>query len=427
MGPNLAVSGRLPGSEKRLQLVDERETQMAVATHPEFAKVLLARLKGEVPERGLSEPEAFLEPVKPEESQRLTGLPFPDSLKRKLELCREATPQELLERRLLTSAETLARVLPQLVGEVRALDLPDESSRRLYTRLYEAFRNRRSLLLFYLQHQVTTEEVPWIACWERLRNPTDTSRTQARKALGEVVGLALKHFPYTILPNKLLGELRSLSEAAGQPLKLVDEVAADIFMGSFSEKYARAAQQAGHLLQGSLYERYYAIDYRALLTFDEIEARYGVPTVPAFDALCYQRAGQRPGWGSVAANGTVIEQEQILTTHNLATLFQALDLSGLDLAALARQCWHWVAKKTHQPDLATLKNQAYAWRQMVFFLSLCQPKPVEEFLAWAAEVDCPFLTPHRENLQRAWEGEPVATPFLGWRTTSFLVSLRPLE
>ena len=33
--------------------------------------------------------------------------------------------------------------------------------------------------------------------------------------------------------------------------------------------------------------------------------------------------------------------------------------------------------------LIMLKNTAYAWRQMIFFLSLLSPVEIEAFLAWA--------------------------------------------
>jgi hypothetical protein len=43
--------------------------------------------------------------------------------------------------------------------------------------------------------------------------------------------------------------------AAIEPL--VEEVAADIFMGTFTEKWARAAAVASNSLDGTLYARYY--------------------------------------------------------------------------------------------------------------------------------------------------------------------------
>jgi hypothetical protein len=184
-------------------------------------------------------------------------------------------------------------------------------------------------------------------------------------------------------------------EGAGLRLPIVDEVAADIFMGDFSEKYLRAAQQAGMLLAGTLYERYYGISYAQIQQIDDVTpSRYGTPTSTAFIRLCYERASTAPAGGrrSVARNGTVIEQEQILTSHNLAVLFSALGLAETlesQLEELARRCFVWICRQQQQridawqPRLRMVKNSAYAWRQMVFFLALLPADSVDAFLGWA--------------------------------------------
>jgi hypothetical protein len=211
------------------------------------------------------------------------------------------------------------------------------------------------------------------------------------------VALAIVAFPQQILPNKLLQEIRALAEGAGLGPLIVDEVAADIFMGDFSEKYLRAAQRAGTLLAGTLYERYYGIDYPQIQQIDDVApSRYGASTSPMFTRLCYERAGatQTGGRWSVARNGMVIEQEQILTSHNLAVLFQELgmlDTLRPQLEDLARRCFAWICRRQQQkidawqPRLRTIKNSAYAWRQMVFFLALLPTETIDTFLGWAYE------------------------------------------
>jgi hypothetical protein len=88
----------------------------------------------------------------------------------------------------------------------------------------------------------------------------------------------------------------------------------------------------------------------------------------------------------------VIEQEQILTTHNLAVLMQTLgliDVLGPQLEELARRCFVWICQRQQQkitawqPRLRMIKNCAYAWRQMVFFLALLPDETVRTFLNWA--------------------------------------------
>jgi hypothetical protein len=120
------------------------------------------------------------------------------------------------------------------------------------------------------------------------------ARAAARATLTQAVTLAVEAFPQTILPNKLVKELQALAAGAGLALPLVEELAADIFMGAFAEKFLRAAQIAALLLQGSLYARYYSIPIDALLGMDDVDRqRHATAISPEFARLCVERAGQR--------------------------------------------------------------------------------------------------------------------------------------
>ena len=72
---------------------------------------------------------------------------------------REAFLEVLVERGVVTSGETLARVLPRMTSEVRAAGLADPALRRLFGEVYAAFRRRRSLLLLDLGKQVPVATV----------------------------------------------------------------------------------------------------------------------------------------------------------------------------------------------------------------------------------------------------------------------------
>ena len=87
----------------------------------------------------------------------------------------------------------------------------------------------------------------------------------------------------------------------------MEELAADIFEGRFSPKFKRAAQLAATLLEDTEYVTRFQLDPAAL--------------DGDFDELCFARAGTMPG--DVPENRRIIEQAQILTTHNLATLVSA--------------------------------------------------------------------------------------------------------
>jgi hypothetical protein len=119
----------------------------------------------------------------------------------------------------------------------------------------------------------------------------------------------------------------------------------------------------------------------------------------------------------VADKGTVVEQAQVLTTHNLAVLFDVLGLRealGPDLEPMARRCYTWICRRLRfRPDetwharLIAVKSCAYAWRQMVFYLSLLPPdaggRPgMGRGRAGPAAAGAPGALPVR--------------PFLGWTT-----------
>ena len=309
----------------------------------------------------------------------------------KVERCLSETVDVLVERGLITSGETLARVLPQMTSGIRAKGISAPGLANLYAAIYRAFRNRRSLLLLNLEKQVQLEELPWVQSIERFRDKDHTNRAAARQALAEIALLAFSSFPYAILPNKLLYELRAMAKSAELDIPLVEELAADIFMGDFSGKFVDATKVAADLLDGTLYATYFGIDYsgfkRAIASKEPAHLN-----TKDFAQLCAERAGVRIGTWKPATNGMVIEQQQILTTQNLAVLFSSLgliEIAQTRLNAMAKECFIWVCQRqqmkvdSHHAKLTVLKNTAYAWRQMVFFLSLLPAGPVAEFLSWA--------------------------------------------
>ncbi|GAA3348013.1 hypothetical protein GCM10020358_64870 [Amorphoplanes nipponensis] len=74
------------------------------------------------------------------------------------------------------------------------------------------------------------------------------------------------------------------------------------------------------------------------------------------------------------ASGMVIEQAQILTTHNLATLVHAVGVTPAEgWAVAARRTFAVVVRLAGRiggpRPLSTIKDVAYAWRHLVFCLS----------------------------------------------------------
>lgn len=376
-----------PGSEMRAALRSTQAASIAAPTYAALAKVLAGRLDRYPEEGGLPAIDPIAEDTVDGEAPDVpAGSPIPQHLLTKAARALEAPISELVARGVITSGEVLARVLPQITSQLLAANLADAGLAAVYAHTYAAFRRRRSLLLLNLDHQVGFEELPWMAVLARFRTDRDTSARAARQAMRHVILVALTGFPQTILPNPLVRELGALATAAGVRVPLVEEVAADIFMGTFTTKWRDAARIASRALEGTLYARYYDLpdpEFWSQPRPRTLLSRWGKQTAQDVAELCAERAkeAQTASAGSwVAGNGTVLEQSQILTTHNLATLVDALDLDEeiRQLAPdIADRILDWVVRRQTQPGpgrhaaLQMLKNTAYAWRQAVFFLSLC--------------------------------------------------------
>jgi hypothetical protein len=388
-----------PGSDRLAATRTRQGDNAALPSHHELARVLADRIDAHHAEGGLPEIDKALVPLTAEEASALGaagGSPLPPSLVEKAVRCLEAPIETLIERDIVRSSEGIAVLLPHLTAQTRASAIAEPELRVLYESVYRAFRQRRSLLLLDLESQVRLEELPWIAAIAPWVGSDEESRKGARAAMARATRLALESFPQTILPNKLVRELRALAAAAGERIPLVDELAADIFMDAFSESYLRSAQAAAPLLAGTLYERYYDLPLDRVLALDDIEkTRFGTPESPGFAALCVElaRVGTADQW-SVARNGAIIEQAQILTTHNLAQLLAGLGLRD-ELRPvfpdLARRCFESICRRQQlvirdwRAEMQNVKNSAYAWRQMIFYLSIADADEVPRFLDWTGD------------------------------------------
>ncbi|WP_233526237.1 transcriptional regulator [Actinomadura spongiicola] len=407
-----------PGSAEHAALREGQAALAARPTHHALAQAVAARLDDLPQDAGVPSVDAFVAPVIDGDVRT----EIPESVRRIVENCLEASVGTLVERGVIPSAEVLAQLVPQLVASTTALSYPDPALRGLMAAVYRAFRNRRSLLLLNLEHQVRMSELPWVKAVGKHRRRADRAATQnARATLVQLGELTLRGFPGSIVPNPMVAEFDALARRAELRVPFVEELAADIFMGTFTSKFLDAAQLAGDLLEDSLYDRYYGIDYAAVLRLGK-----------GFDRLCRQRTKDVRGW-SVAANGTVIEQAQILTTHNLAAL---VDPIGVDPAdgwdGLARRAFGVTCRLVRRVQgnprpLRTVKDAAYAWRQTVFFLALCGLKEQFAVVAWMQdELDrqpAPTvrrLDPVLAGLRHVLAGGDLDDPnphrrrFLGW-------------
>lgn len=405
-----------PGTSEHAALRARQASDAARPGHHTLSRLVGARLTALPQDTGIAQVEAVVRPVDADEAATTgipAGWPVPAPVARIVARAAAGTLEQLIARGVVASAEVLASLTPQVAAVTVAAAYPDPALRTLMAATYRAFRNRRSLLLLNLQHQVRLDELPWVQAVAAVRIDSDDTRGNARRTLARLAGAAVHGFPATVLPNPLIRELASLSTQAGLDVPWTEELAADIFMGTFSAKYLQAAKVAAQLLSGSLYARYYDIDYPALAAIGDTTRRRRVArTSNSFDTLCHDRAGVSTNRFSVnvAANGKVIEQAQILTTHNLATIAHIVQVDPAGgWAELARRSlavvFRLTARLQHSPrPLRTVKDTAYAWRHTLFYLSLAEPFEQAAFVAHAGD-ELAVQPPHvRARLIPAVEG-----------------------
>lgn len=441
-----------PGSATCADARTRQARAVSAPLHYLVAQLALARLRPFTGNEGLDDVVALAAPVIAAEAtaEVPTGTTIPEGVVRKLRRSSRDSIEGLLAAGIVPSPDVLASLLPQVTAELRSAGISDPKLRSVYTAVYRAFRRRRSLLLLNLQSQVKLDELPWISAIEKFRVQRGSDRDAAAQSLAEVASMSLAAFPQTMVPNKLLQEFIALAKTAELKLPFVEEIASDIFMGAFTDKYVEAVVLAGEHLRDSTYARYYAIDYPKVVAAAAprrqlFRAKVGGNNLAD---LCAERAGVMQARShSVASNGTVIEQQQILTTQNLATLYFGAGVAQRlqhHLPAMADKCFAWTCKRLQvavphrHGQLIAVKNSAYAWRQMLFFVSML---PHSEQVAFVERAFKTFakqpesfrmrFEPALRGLQLAISGEtliegprqPGARRFLGWTTgTHWLLS-----
>lgn len=419
---SMAAKRGAPGSADLARARDLQRDAVRAPSHAAVAHVVAERLDAKAVRRGVADPEAVVVPVAADEANAAVpaGAAVPSSTVRIVGLAAQATVEELHERGIVPSAEVLAELAPQLVGAQHAATYPDPVLGRLMARTYRAFRGRRSLLLTDLSAQVKLAELPWVAAVDGYRTAADTTRDAAAAALSRIGGLYLEWFGGTPLPNPLLVELEALASQAGRDVPLVPELAADIFQDTFSQRFVTTpALVAEHA--GPAYLTYYGLG-------DDLDdlARHGYDR-NVFANICRRRAaeaGSGPSRWSVTRNGMVIEQSQLLTSHNLASL-AALGVP-VDAEAAARVAFAEVLRLVRSgcrpgaarySAMSDARAAGLAWRHVVWFTALLPEEVartlVHELTASAGD-ESPRLTAALSDLDAACAGTAPSAPLLGW-------------
>ncbi|RDH43665.1 hypothetical protein [Zooshikella ganghwensis] len=373
----------LIGSKARKLATKQHQLQCSPPEHRYIRKILVERLNTLKSSNGIANISAVTNnTVKTESTDDKVpeGTSIPNYLIKKINRAKIDTIENLVSDNIISSGDMLADLLPQISSDVLSCSFSEQYLKNLYRQTYIAFRKRRSLLLLNFSSQVKFEEIPWLSVLNQYSSINTNSKAAAKSILKEVSELVLFSFPHAIIPNKLLQEFRSLIKQADLDIPLVDEVAADIFMGAFSGKFAQSACIAANVLKESLYEQYYDLDYSHVLTQCSVSRKKQPSHNQAenFSQICSARAKNTDNRWNVAANGMVIEQQQIITTQNLAQLFSLFNWkheAKEEIKEAIIKIFIWICKKqqlktnNYHTKLLIIKNIAYAWRQMVFFIS----------------------------------------------------------
>lgn len=372
MGVYLSKYGE-PGGAKLSAL---RRQQSAFLTHPrviELYQAMARRLEVGLP----ADFERLVLPVHEPGHPRL-GVPVevPKALRAKVLACRPGSLEQLLEWGVVSSNEVMAALIPTLSARALAQSAVDEQARSLLELSYQAFAGRRSLLLVNLASQVGLEELPWIEAIRAVDVHTQATVEAALRVCDRVVGLSLSHFPEQPLANPFVRQLQLLRKQAGQS-RLVQELAADIFQGHYSDHFVRMAKESCAGLRVSVYGRYYDLPSDAELS-------------KPFAILCRQRSPKRT-LGDLSSNGQSIEQSLILTSHNLWALWQDGELERTMAPALepmAQRCFLVALglicgeSPNARVALERKRRAGAVWRQMLFFLSMHGAPSVSAFGRW---------------------------------------------
>jgi hypothetical protein len=361
---------------------------------------------------------------------------FPNSkllkkLRRRLSLAMAMTCEELYNSDLVGSPEAMAAPLATFASEALASCVHDDSAQYLYKQLHRSFLGRRSLLLLNFASQVRITALPWVAA---LDLELDTSQLKSQD-LSEInafvrrtVGLSIRRYGESPMRNPFVRVLGILFKATGTECVLLEELAADIFEGGFVRKFAQIHDQAKVLLAGSCYDRYYNI---CEISLHQEKHPRSSKTPDTFSPLCKARAERNQSANRhksyVACNGMVIEQAQILTTHNMATLFDtyslASDLANWDVPSIIRRGLHLILKKLHRVhSIETrtaqvsgsigplLRDVGGLWRQLVFWFTILEKYDTPE--RYAAMVDELVATALSENAHQRCRLDKYQNHFL---------------
>lgn len=370
----VAKRGR-PGSPEHTRLRQEQVRQAAVLRGPfagAFGPVDLTVPAGPAIPAGPSDPADPTDPAAPR------GPSGPDPAPPAADALVALAAAE--EARAAWEAGLSAVRVPRAVGAALARAYhPEVTDPALQTLLAKLYRGGARYCT-HLWNFAGLAELPWIRA---VAGPSSPDPAALVLALRQLAAWTVETSCASVADPRppLVRGLAALAREAGVPASFAAEPFADRDTGVLSPEVLPAARVAAELLRGTLYERYYDIDYAAVRDMADADDRKG------FARLCAIRAGDStPDYPftlhsdppELGANPPVIEQVRTLTAFNLPPLLLQLGVdSAPDREPLARSAFTAARRRAATPG-----RTARAWRHLLFHLSFCTPGQQASVLDW---------------------------------------------
>jgi hypothetical protein len=331
------------------------------------------------------------------------GSELPTHIRAKAGMALRANLQTLFSEGVVPSLETLVPYLPLLNSQVVAARHHDPVVKNVFRQSHAAHWHWLTLHRRPVGYQTPLDSLPWLRALNDEGDDTVETRRLAFKSLRDITMFCFRHFPQARIPNGVLPELENLAVQSGTKLTLVSEIEVESTGQSFHPTHTAAGCVAILLLQGTFYSGYFGLSEWAQDVPhhlpDVLDAERFKGLEDAFKNRCRIRA-EESGTADVSHqqlwdHTTAIEQAEILTTDNLATLVFGLDLTDAlreNGATYGSKALFWCiqemrssrALRRHRErkgrHYGAYRKLAIAWRQAIFFLSFAPGEEVRQIV-----------------------------------------------
>ncbi len=324
---------------------------------------------------------------------------LPQTLARRVRRIRRASLSELVRAGNISSVEVLAEMVEVLeLSLFRDCYAPEVW--KLMSSLFDVCRRLQTSWHYPLREpHARFRNLPWVKPFP------ETAAESFAELARHMLALIWEAFPHVMLSSTACHLLNRLLARSGRDLVLGEVVAINGRQRCVDEKFLQLANLTVEASRDTLYSRYYPLP------------RGPFHDPKDFGATCILLARLRgESEDRIIGQEMIIEEQQILTSANLWPLYQELRLQ-VDPASATQEILTFLGREMRLPKQTPRQRRkrrrriGQAWRQMVFFLSLC---PFEQASALLTEAHgsldrdfAPYLEALRKALEGDWDEGPI--------------------